>query len=156
MRTEKSCGPDAPTLASSCGAIRKRRWQKSPVTGESTKETVKAIAQGRLGVSGEPVVTMLVWFFIPTRGCGCNGHPAFPAPSILSREKVRARLGQITPRDRGFASALLLWPILRDAACRPLLRMRSLGLARRQTLMVRRRVAPSRTTRPPVGSASAL
>jgi hypothetical protein len=24
----------------------KRRWQKSPVTGESTKETVKTIAQG--------------------------------------------------------------------------------------------------------------
>src|SRR5216684_4477029 len=48
LRTAKSCGPDAPTLASSlrdgmsalpgadelhfCG----RRWQKSPVTGEST------------------------------------------------------------------------------------------------------------------------
>ncbi len=48
LRTAKSCGPDAPTLASSFadgksaqpGAdkpdIRWRRWQKSPVTGEST------------------------------------------------------------------------------------------------------------------------
>ncbi len=48
LRTAKSCGPDAPTLASSSrdgksalpGAdkspIRGRRWQKSPVTGEST------------------------------------------------------------------------------------------------------------------------
>jgi hypothetical protein len=26
--------------------IRERRWQESPVTGESTKETVKTIAQG--------------------------------------------------------------------------------------------------------------
>ena len=50
-RTEKSCGPGAPTLAPSsqrrnrapCG----RRGQESPVPGESTKDTVKAIAQGR-------------------------------------------------------------------------------------------------------------
>jgi hypothetical protein len=50
-RTAKSCGPDAPTLASSsCGDNpRERRWQKSPVTGESTKETVKTIAQGNAG-----------------------------------------------------------------------------------------------------------
>jgi hypothetical protein len=33
------------------------------VTGESTKETVKTIAQGRPGVSGKPVVTTLVCFF---------------------------------------------------------------------------------------------
>jgi hypothetical protein len=51
MRTAKSCGPDAPTLASSfAGISARRRWQKSPVTGESTKETVKTIAQGMLGV----------------------------------------------------------------------------------------------------------
>ena len=37
-RTAKSCGPDAPTLASSWRKLfRRRRWQKSPVTGESTK-----------------------------------------------------------------------------------------------------------------------
>jgi hypothetical protein len=37
-RTAKSCGPDAPTLASSWRKVfRRRRWQKSPVTGESTK-----------------------------------------------------------------------------------------------------------------------
>src|SRR5450631_1413033 len=46
QRTAKSCGPDAPTLASSSRScvgptglrqnlIRRRRWQKSPVTGES-------------------------------------------------------------------------------------------------------------------------
>jgi hypothetical protein len=47
-RTAKSCGPDAPTLASSFADFfsATRRWQKSPVTGESTKETVKTIAQG--------------------------------------------------------------------------------------------------------------
>jgi hypothetical protein len=50
MRTAKSCGPGAPTLASRLRNIRKRRWQESPVTGESTKQAVKTIAQGKLGV----------------------------------------------------------------------------------------------------------
>jgi hypothetical protein len=37
-RTAKSCGPGAPTLASSFAELSAgRRWQKSPVTGESTK-----------------------------------------------------------------------------------------------------------------------
>src|SRR6202165_629432 len=60
QRTAKSCGPDAPMLASSSRScvgptglrqnlIRGRRWQTSPVTGESTKETVKTIACGNAG-----------------------------------------------------------------------------------------------------------
>src|SRR5205809_299436 len=37
------------------------------------------------GYSGVPVVTMLVCFVLfRTRGCGCIGHPAFPAPSDFS------------------------------------------------------------------------
>jgi hypothetical protein len=37
-RTAKSCGPDAPTLASSgAEGSARRRWQESPVTGESAK-----------------------------------------------------------------------------------------------------------------------
>jgi hypothetical protein len=37
-RTAKSCGPDTPTLVSSWRKhFRRRRWQKSPVTGESAK-----------------------------------------------------------------------------------------------------------------------
>jgi hypothetical protein len=63
-RTAKSCGPDAPTLVSSFAKqFARRRWQESPVTGESAKETVKTIAQGRPGETGEPVVTMLVCFY---------------------------------------------------------------------------------------------
>jgi hypothetical protein len=59
--TAKSCGPDAPTLESSrWRQLRRRRWQKSPVTGESTKETVKTIARGMPGDSGVTVVTTLV------------------------------------------------------------------------------------------------
>jgi hypothetical protein len=38
LRTAKSCGPDAPTLASSWRKqFRWRQWQESPVTGESAK-----------------------------------------------------------------------------------------------------------------------
>src|SRR5439155_17251040 len=38
-RTAKSCGPGAATLASSCVVSPAwRRWQKRPLTGESTKQ----------------------------------------------------------------------------------------------------------------------
>jgi hypothetical protein len=67
-RTAKSCGPDAPTLVSSWRRqLRWRRWQTSPVTEESAKETVKTIARGMPGDSGVTVVTMLVCFFIFAR-----------------------------------------------------------------------------------------
>src|SRR5271169_5082449 len=98
MRTVKSCGPDTPTLVSS---LRKVTFagdggQKARFAGESTKETVKTIAQGRPGRSGEPVVTTLVWLFsFPTRGCGCIMRPAFPAPFSGARRqesgKTRAK-----------------------------------------------------------------
>jgi hypothetical protein len=38
LRTAKSCGPDAPTLASSVAEVSARRWwQTSPVTKESAE-----------------------------------------------------------------------------------------------------------------------
>jgi hypothetical protein len=64
-------------------ALRLRWWQTSPVTKESAKETVKTIAQGRPGYSGEPVVTYSYAFHFCMRGYGCDGHPAFPAPSVF-------------------------------------------------------------------------
>src|SRR6266487_6983461 len=60
-RTAKSCGSDAPRLASSFAEARRpnraldktisagRRWQNSMVTEESTKEAVKTIARGMPG-----------------------------------------------------------------------------------------------------------
>ena len=56
LRTAKSCGPGAPTLALSLRErFRERRWQKSPVTEESTKDPVKTIAQGM------PVDAVYLW-----------------------------------------------------------------------------------------------
>jgi hypothetical protein len=83
---------------------RERRWQKSPVTGESAKEPVKTIAQGMPGQPGEPMATTLVCFLFRTRGCGCSGHPAFPAPSDSPGRMVHAQLGRSAPRGGGIVS----------------------------------------------------
>jgi len=86
MRTAKSCGPDAPTLASSRRRkLRRRWWQPSPVTKESAKETVKTIAQGRPGVPAN--LWLYPCAFCCTGGCGCAKRPAFPAPSIFRGQK---------------------------------------------------------------------
>jgi hypothetical protein len=50
LRTAKSCGPDASTLASSWrNKLSPMTVTTSPITGESTKETVKTIACGNAG-----------------------------------------------------------------------------------------------------------
>ena len=56
-RTAKSCGPDAPTLASSSreASSARRRWQESPVTEESAIVSRKPLRrEGRIA-SAEPV-----------------------------------------------------------------------------------------------------
>jgi hypothetical protein len=102
MRTAKSCGPDAPTLASSFAKyFVRRRWQESPVTGESSKETVKTIARGMPGDSGVTVVTMLVCCFIFAReaaGASCARHSLRPLNS--EDRTFRAKLARIARRDR--------------------------------------------------------
>jgi hypothetical protein len=45
-----------------CEKTRRRRRQESPISGESTKETVKTIACGNAGCSGATVVTTLVCY----------------------------------------------------------------------------------------------
>jgi len=81
--------------------FRKRRWQKSPVTGESAKEAVKTIARGKLDVFGGPVVTTLVCLFHFAReATGAAGHPAFPAPSLISRDNVYASPGRHPRRGK--------------------------------------------------------
>src|SRR3979411_2326499 len=85
----------------------RRRWQQSPVTGKSTKETVKTIARGKPGRSGEPVVTTLVcsnYFARETAGA------AGPRLSLLppcSRDDVHSS-GACLPRDGGRLSCFSL------------------------------------------------
>src|SRR3977135_2392255 len=54
------------------------------------------------GESGVTVVTTLVCFTtLCARGCGCIGHPAFPAPSVFQGRMIPAQLGRIAPRECG-------------------------------------------------------
>src|SRR5258708_6696989 len=57
------------------------------------------------GYSGGPVVTNSCAFLHCTRGYGCIGYPAFPAPSF--GRKIHAQLGRITPRDREVMFAVI-------------------------------------------------
>src|SRR5450755_170770 len=128
QRTAKSCGPDAPTLASSSrmlcrplpGAgktlIRWRRWQKSAVTGESTKETVKTIACGNAGrFRCARRYSCAFYTTKRTRGRGCSGHPAFPTPSDFGR-KINAQLGRIARRGASVCLELEQTPSFRGDA----------------------------------------
>src|SRR5216684_7111967 len=110
LRTAKSCGPDAPMLASS---LRSRvgptglrqdisvgdggKRARSP--GRARRKPLKPLRAGTPGDSGVLVVTRVRSTTTKcTRGRGCNGHPAFPTPS--EGREVYAQLGRIPPRGR--------------------------------------------------------
>jgi hypothetical protein len=44
---------------------------------------------------GVPVVTCLRAFFTCTQGCGCDEHPALPAPSSFEGREIDAELGHL-------------------------------------------------------------
>jgi hypothetical protein len=56
-------------------------------------------------------------FFIRTQGCGCIGHPAFPAPSVIRGTWFRHSSDAFASREREAAYSIVSRPILRDAAC---------------------------------------
>src|SRR5437868_12158435 len=100
MRTAKSCGSDAPTLASSFAVNARRRWQTSPVTGKSTKETVKTIARGMPGgtrCDRGDYARMLFYFACEAAGALSARHSLRPLMFRMARRK--AELGY-APRDR--------------------------------------------------------
>jgi hypothetical protein len=76
--TAKSCGPDAPTLASSWRRKLQATVTNKPVTGESTKETVKTIARGMPGVSGVTVVTNSCAFYTLRARLRAHQAPGIP------------------------------------------------------------------------------
>jgi hypothetical protein len=67
------------------GAICRRRWQKSPVTGEITKETVKTIARGMPGVSAVTVVTNARVYYTPRAAAGAPSARHSLRPLSLGR-----------------------------------------------------------------------
>src|ERR1700681_1795522 len=74
----------------------------------------KTIARVMPGYSGGPVVTNSCVCFYHTRGCGCIGHPAFPAPSDFWANGF-AKLGRIAPRERGVILEIGATPL--QSAC---------------------------------------
>ena len=103
-RTAKSCGPGAPTLALSFVDDDPRNdGQKSPVTGESTKETVKTVARGRPVDPSEPVVSTLVCStYFAREAAGAVGTRLSLRPLFRGCDLRTAR-AQFAPREGGAA-----------------------------------------------------
>jgi hypothetical protein len=70
-----------------------------PITGESTKETVKTIRAGNAGMFGEPVVTNLRVFYSYTQGCGCAQASGIPCALCFSREVICNSSGAFASRE---------------------------------------------------------
>jgi len=112
-RTAKSCGPDAPTLASS--SRKTLPWatvaNKPGHRGEHDI-SVKTIAWGMPGDSGVTVVTTLVCsFHFACEAAGASRARHSLRPLFSESGMLLAKLGRITPRDR---EAVCL-PSLREA-----------------------------------------
>src|SRR5213080_1688723 len=92
MRTAKSCGSDAPMLASSLREDAQMTVSNKPGHRGEHEVSRKTIARGMPGETGVTVVTMLVCFILfRTRGCGRIARPAFPAPSVISGRMIFAK-----------------------------------------------------------------
>src|SRR5258707_10192562 len=98
QRTAKSCGPDAPTLASSLAEVASAQpglgktisvgdgGKRARSPGRARRKPLKPLRAGMPGDSGVLVVTRVRSTNTKcTRGRGCNGHPAFPTPSLGER-----------------------------------------------------------------------
>jgi hypothetical protein len=84
-------------------SIREATVAKRNSSPESAKETVPTIAWGMPDDSGASAVNTGVHTHYPqrARGCGCIGHPAFPAPSVFKgREIFWKASGESAPRER--------------------------------------------------------
>src|SRR5450631_1896200 len=96
QRTAKSCGPDAPTLASSSRSCVGPTGLRQNISADdggkgarspgSAKEPVKTIACGNAGCFRcTRCYSCAFYHYHCTRDRGCTGHPAFPTPSLGAR-----------------------------------------------------------------------
>jgi hypothetical protein len=115
-RTAKPCGSDAPTLAFKLATMLAHcvddGGKKARSPGRARSKPLKPLRrEGRMNPP-LPVATTLVCFFNCTRGCGCGGHPVFPAPSLEGRavpsHQERRRVQAIT-RARSRRGNAKLW-----------------------------------------------
>ena len=149
-RTAKSCGPDAPTLASS---LRSRvgptglrqdisagdggKQARSP--GRARRKPLKPLRAGTPGDSGVLVVTRVLSTNTKcTRGRGCNGHPAFPTPSLGGRFIIASGASR---REDEVAWGIIAMTVL-HLNCPGCLKM-NLGSVRNAGLRSRHKAHPS-------------
>jgi hypothetical protein len=108
MRTAKSCGPGAPTLAPSrVVTSRAMTGARKPGSPGRSRISVKTIAQGMPDDPAEPVVTAACVF------CLQAGHWGRPPPGIpcalpIRRGRQCDNSGAIAPRERGLTSLACL------------------------------------------------
>jgi hypothetical protein len=102
-RTAKSCGPDAPTLASSFRGVipAQATVARKPGHRGEHEVTVKTIAQGRPDVFGGPVVATLVCFITFAR-------------EAAGASSTRLSLRPLHSEGQHVANEKLAWKVRRD------------------------------------------
>jgi hypothetical protein len=117
LRTAKSCGPDAPTLASSFAeASRPDRARTKPYPlddgdnkarspGRARRKPLKPLRAGMPGVPVRPWRLPRVLSTFAHEAAGAAGTRHSPRP-LFSGRKIHARLGRIAPRDREVVSGV--------------------------------------------------
>jgi hypothetical protein len=97
MRTAKACGPGTPglVLSSQDVCLASDGDYQVTDTGESTHNAVNTIAQGRPGVSVEPVVANSCASYTAHEAAGA-ASTRFSLRPLFSRDKINARLGRVS------------------------------------------------------------
>src|SRR5580692_7592103 len=86
LRTAKSCGPDASMVGVKfADSFAGDGDNKARSPGRARSKPLTPLRAGMPGDPGATVVTNACAFYHCARGCGCNGHPAFPTPSLGER-----------------------------------------------------------------------
>jgi hypothetical protein len=91
-------------LASSFASSTRDDGDNKPITGKSTKETVKTIVRGMPGESGVTVVTISCAFLFCTRGCGASSARHSLRPLMLRWHDVQKNSGAFALRECGIVS----------------------------------------------------
>jgi hypothetical protein len=100
LRTVKPCGPGTRCWCQVGGGFAGPTGSGKTVNSQTTVTrrirrrgergvSRKTIVQGMPADTGEPVVTTVCLLPMHT-GCGCIGHPAFPAPSVSWGERLHS------------------------------------------------------------------
>ncbi|HLI98765.1 MAG TPA: hypothetical protein VKT76_03530 [Bradyrhizobium sp.] len=106
-RTAKSCGPDAPTLASSLvEAIREAMVAKKPGSpGRARRKPLKPFARGMPGESGVTVVDLLgVLFIFAPEATGAIRAPGIPCALYFGAKIIHDSGAIRTARTHAYAN----------------------------------------------------